>query len=165
MGILFLQHIKRDTEETVYDSRPRGRGGRGRKGRRRLGITNSTLCLTFIDYGNNSKTENRVQKGVQRSSAAEFQQDLQISASNRINNVPQNTRFNADEVERNLQQRYEEALNSALQNASGTKLCKTNHKPWSKGSAPVISSKDFLAALLVAQKDFENNHSARSSEK
>jgi hypothetical protein len=119
MGILFLQHIKRDTEETVYDSRPRGRGGRGRKGRRRLGITNSTLCLTFIDYGNNSKTENRVQKGVQRSSAAEFQQDLQISASNRINNVPQNTRFNADEVERNLQQRYEEALNSALQNASG----------------------------------------------
>jgi len=83
-------------------SRPRGRGGRGRK-----------------DYGNNSKTENRVQKGVQRSSAAEFQQDLQISASNRINNVPQNTRFNADEVERNLQQRYEEALNSALQNASG----------------------------------------------
>lgn len=129
-------------------SRPRGRGGRGRK-----------------DYGNNSKTENRVQKGVQRSSAAEFQQDLQISASNRINNVPQNTRFNADEVERNLQQRYEEALNSALQNASGTKLCKTNHKPWSKGSAPVISSKDFLAALLVAQKDFENNHSARSSEK
>ncbi|GJQ14378.1 hypothetical protein GpartN1_g6169.t1 [Galdieria partita] len=121
-------------------SRPRGRGGRGR--------TKESV--------NNAKIENRVQRTVQKTSTVSFQEDLEITPPNTVNSFQRSSRFNAEEVEKKLQQRYDEAMHSALQSTSGTRLCRTNQKPWSKGSAPVISSKDFLATLQVAQKDFES---------
>ncbi|GJD07823.1 hypothetical protein Gasu2_21590 [Galdieria sulphuraria] len=48
-------------------SRPRGRGGRGKK-----------------ESVNNTKTENKVQRSVQNSSTVDVQQDFEISSSNKL---------------------------------------------------------------------------------
>lgn len=130
-------------------SRPRGRGGRGRTSNK--------------DSVHNTKAENRVQRIGQKNSTNESQQDHEISSSYKISSFQQTSRFNADQVEKKLQQRYDEAMYSALQNTSGAKLCKTNQKPWSKGSAPVISYNDFLTTLHAAQKDFEKAGSTQST--
>ncbi|EME27911.1 uncharacterized protein Gasu_45730 [Galdieria sulphuraria] len=85
-------------------SRPRGRGGRGKK-----------------ESVNNTKTENKVQRSVQNSSTVDVQQDFEISSSNKVNSFQRSTRFNAKEVEKKLQQRYDEALYSALQSTAGNR--------------------------------------------
>lgn len=103
-------------------SRPRGRGGRGRtsnKGKRMVLVASNLYKLTFIDSVHNTKAENRVQRIGQKSSTNESQQDHEISSSYKISSFQQTSRFNADQVEKKLQQRYDEAMYSALQNTSG----------------------------------------------
>eukprot|EP00871_Galdieria_phlegrea_P001874 jgi/Galph1/2688/GphlegSOOS_G1348.1 len=150
-------------------SRPRGRGGKGRTVSRQ---DNSSV-----------KTES----GTSRQSSTE---KLPLPSDKKL--VPLATTAdgvnskkglqNINPVERELQQRYEKALQAARQSVSGlstlqtfysfrldlysgVNICKSQTKPWSKGSAPIFSSKDFLEVLDSAEKNFGKTESTSARNK